>query len=347
MLYLIWLPLLGIRSFLAGYFGYDTLLITIVLNIFLIVDFVFLLVKDKFSVRKIALFFVVGGVVVLFNKAALGLLDIIMAVYLLRDMRIEKLIKIMAFISFLLLCLFLLLFYLNVNENVIVAMPKGEAYSLGFRNTNTASAFFMTHLMVISLLLYNSNRAASFLLVPLFYLVYILTLGRTSFYAEMVFYLSMFLLSFSIFKKFKFLYRVLPLLLFILLFSLTYFSNYYPEIDLIFTTRFSIYNKILELMTPLNYLVGIAIPEGQPMDSSFFALLFDGGIIYPVIFLLLYEQYYRRNIRYDDFHYMPFVLCMLATGFAENTFSSFGFLSIILYKIFYNSGLGGNDRQRI
>lgn len=344
-LYWVWLPLLAIRTFLSGYFGFDTLVITIALNILLAIDFIFVLIKESLAVKKIALFFLIGGVIVLFNKAALGLLDIVMAVYILRGMTLERLIKIMSFISVMILLQFAILFYFNVNENIVVRMPKGEAQSLGFGNTNTASAFFMTYFMIIALHLYNIKKTNSFFIIPAFYGIYLLTLGRTSFYAEMVFYISMVLLLIPGVKKFKFFYRVLPLLLFVALVSLTYLSNTYSEINQIFTTRFSIYNEVLSLMAPLNYIVGIAIPEGQPMDSSFFALLFDGGIVYLALFLLMYDKYYRNHIRYNDFHYMPFVLFMLATGFSENTFSSFGFLSIVLFKIFYD--VQGHQRIKI
>ena len=87
MLYLVWLPLLALRSFLAGYFGIDTLIITIAINAILIIDFVLLLVKNDFFTGKILFFFGLASIIVLINKAALGFLNTMMAVYLLKNLR--------------------------------------------------------------------------------------------------------------------------------------------------------------------------------------------------------------------------------------------------------------------
>lgn len=337
MLYLIWLPLIPLRSLLAGYFGYETLAFTIVLNLVLMLDFFLVVLQENFKVHKIVFFLLMAAVIVLFNKAALALLDIVVAVYILRYVRLERVIKLMASVSLFYLCFFYSLYFFEIKQNVEVIMPKGVAYSLGFNNTNTASAFFMLNIMVVSLYLYNVKKIYSFLLLPVLYVIYNLTLGRTSFYAELVFYISAILLFAPPLRKIRLLYKLFPILLFSTLLILTSLSNHYSAIDDIFTTRFSIYSNLLGMMQPTNYLTGLAIPEDQPMDSSFFALLFDGGITYLLLFFYLYNIYYKNSIRNNDFHYMPFVLFMLATGFSENTFSSFNVLSVIFFKILYDS----------
>lgn len=348
MLYLIWLPLIPLRGLLAGYFGYETLAFTIFLNFVLMLDFFLVILQENFKVHKIVFFLLIAAVIVLFNKAALALLDIVVAVYILRYVRLERVIKLMAGVSLFYLCFFYSLYFFEIKQNVEVTMPKGVAYSLGFNNTNTASAFFMLNIMVVSLYLYNVKKIYSFLLLPILYVIYKLTLGRTSFYAELVFYISAILLFAPPIRKVRLLYKLFPILLFSTLLILTNLSNHYSTIDNIFTTRFSIYSNLLDIMQPTNYLTGLAIPEDQPMDSSFFALLFDGGITYLLLFFYLYNVYYKNSIKSNDFHYMPFVLFMLATGFSENTFSSFNVLSVIFFKILYDSAYSGlNNRLGI
>ena len=348
MLYLIWLPLIPLRGLLEGYFGYETLVFTVFLNLVLMLDFFLVVLQENFKVRKIVFFLLLAAVIVLFNKAALSLLDIVVAVYILRYVRLERVIKLMAGVSFFYLCVFCSLYFFEINQNVEVIMPKGVAYSLGFNNTNTASAFFMLNIMVISLYLYNIKKLYSFLLLPVLYIIYELTLGRTSFYAELVFYISVILLFAPPIRKVRLLYKLFPILLFSSLLILTNLSNHYSAIDAVFTTRFSIYSNLLGMMQPINYLTGLAIPEGQPMDSSFFDLLFAGGVTYLLLFFYLYNIYYKNSIKNNDFHYMPFILFMLATGFSENTFSSFNILSIIFFKILYDSAYSGlNNRQGI
>ena len=105
----------------------------------------------------------------------------------------------------------------------------------------------------------------------------------------------------------------------------------------LFTTRFFIYDEILSGFGVLNFIYGYKIPEGQPMDSSFFSLLFDGGVVYVLIFLYLYNCYYKEKLSKGNYLLFPFILFMLVVGFSENIFSGFNFLSIIFFKILYDS----------
>lgn len=158
MLYWIWLPIVAIRNFISSYWGIDTLLITIFLNLILLIDFIIIIQKDNYNVNYLFVFFIISIVIIVLNKAALAFFDVLMAVYILKTKSINSLLKHMLISSIAILVLYLFLFSIGINENIIVPQPKGITHTLGFNNTNSASAFFMIHIMVISLYLYTKNK---------------------------------------------------------------------------------------------------------------------------------------------------------------------------------------------
>lgn len=333
MLYFVWLPLLGIRELLSSYFSLDTLLITILLNFLLLFDLILDLTKNKMKIGYVFLFFIFSAFIVLINKQALALFDIVLAVYLIRSLPFHVFLNYISIISIFNLFLFSFLYFIDFNQSDLVVMPKGDAYNLGFNNTNSASSFLMINLMILVFWVYLKNKFFTLFFFPLFYLIYIITLSRTSFVAEIIFYIS---IIFS-FLKFNFFLRFFPIIIYILTFVLIIFSREYSWINELFTTRFFIYDQILSSMSFFNYLFGVKLPEDQPMDSSFLSLLFNGGIIYVLLFLMLYEKFYRNNFQKNIYIYLPFIFFVLACGFSENLFSSFNLISLTFFKILYDN----------
>lgn len=331
-----WLPLIGVRGFLGNYLLFDTLLLTILINALLLLDLIIDLTNSKLRVGYIFLIICFSSFIIFFNKQALAFFDIMLAVYLLRKLPFHKFLNSISWMAVVNLIIFVFCFLFSIKENQIIIMPKGEAFNLGFNNTNTASSFLMINLMVLVLWVYIKNRITSFLFIPLFYLIYDWTLARASFFAEIVFYFSV-LLSFLNIKNYFF--RFIPLILYLLIFMMTYYSRSYAWINEVFTTRFYIYDTILSDFDIFNLVFGYSIPEGQPMDSSYLSLLFDGGIFYVIIFLYIYDRYYKYQISKNFIKYFPFVFFVLIAGFSENTFSGLNFVSIIFFKLMYDKNI--------
>lgn len=333
MLYLAWLPLLGLRGIFSNYFSIDTIIITSLLSGLLLIDLIIDMTKTRLKVGYIVLFFIFSFFIILLNKQALAFFNTMLAVYLLRRIDVSDVLKYISLFAVVNLSIVTFCIFFSVNENQLITMPKGEAYDLGFNNTNTASSFFMINLMVIALWLYTKKKIVTFLFIPLFYFIYNATLARTYFVAELVFY---FATIFTFLKSSLLINRFIPILLYVITFVLTYYGRTYSWINELFTTRFYIYDNILSSFGFLNLIHGFRIPDGQPMDSSFLSLLFDGGLIYVIIFLYLYNNYYKYQLSKGNYLYFPFVLFVLAAGFSENIFSSFNFVSIIFFKILYD-----------
>jgi hypothetical protein len=338
MLFYIWLPLLCIRGFLSGYFESNTTLLTILINMIMFLDLLLDIRENnhEIDILLLCVFFLLP--VVVLNKAELSFIDILLAVYLLRNVDTRSLLSFSVFCSFIMIALFLFCFLTGRKQNVYMHMPKGNAYTLGFKNANQASNFFYMYLLpVVELFLISNKKGKPFLLLPFFYLIFKLTLGRTMFYSELIFFILIMLLAVPFIQKISSPFIcIAPVILYFVLFYLSRFFEKYPVLDIIFTTRFSIYSEMLSSMSIKNYLYGIHIPEGQPMDSSFLTLLFDGGILPVLSFLYMYVQYISYSLKKNDHSFFPFILCVLAAGFSENVFSSFNIISILFFSILYN-----------
>jgi len=337
MLFYIWLPLLCIRGFLSGYFESNTTLLTILINLIMFLDLLFDIRKNNHEINILLIWVFFLLPVIVLNKAELSFIDILLAVYLLRNIDIKSLFSFSVFCSFIMIVLFLFCFLTGRKQNVYMRMPKGNAYTLGFKNANQASNFFyMCLLPVVELFLISNKKGTSFFLLPFFYLIFKLTLGRTMFYSELIFFILIILLAVPFIRKISFPFIcIAPLILYFILFYFSRFFEKYLLLDIIFTTRFSIYSEMLSSMSIKNCLYGIHIPEGQPMDSSFLTLLFDGGILPVFFFLYMYVQYISDSLKKTDFLFFPFILCVLAAGFSENIFSSFNIISILFFSVLY------------
>jgi hypothetical protein len=89
-------------------------------------------------------------------------------------------------------------------------------------------------------------------------------------------------------------------------------------------------------MTFYNYFIGYKLPEGA-MDSAYLFLLFGGGLLAVVIFLIFYIISIKNIDFMANIPYLSFVIACLFSGFAETTFSTFNTISCIFWIILYQS----------
>ena len=129
---------------------------------------------------------------------------------------------------------------------------------------------------------------------------------------------------------------LLPSVLTLMIFYITMNVWNFSELNQMFTGRYSLYAGILSQMSFLNWLVGIQIPEGIPMDGSYVCLMFGAGILGLVIFLY---SFFRSMLKHFDKLkvFLPFLVGLLACGAAENSFSSATGLSVIFWFLFINA----------
>lgn len=335
----IWLFLLGIRPF-SEFFNFPSIIFTVIITGLQIIQFMIFLQRTNGKI-KLAYFTLIFLILITaYNFATLAIVNICLSVILLKKENLRKISTVSAISIFTGLFIYLSLLWLGHIHDKIMIMPKGSAHTFGYSNSNGIGSLVLQATLIFYVFIethLSKNFISDFfvllLLIPN-YLIYKLSLGRTTFYASLVFFLIFIFCIFS----FKFLYRtkkllsLLPFILFCLAIICCKIYEQYPFLDVLFTTRFSKNAVHLNSMSSLNYIIGYRLPEG-PMDSAYLMQLFGGGICSVLLFLFISSKGIKSFDKDSFLTFIPFILCMLASGFAENTFSSFSLQTVLFYKV--------------
>lgn len=319
------------REYLAR-FGVETIQMTLVLNLLIVFAI------DFRHARKTIWLLPFFTLLIIYNRDALALVDILAFTYILRGISINKIILINAIVLFICVFCWLYALALGVLKSEIWIMPKGIAYSLGFNNPNALGFFGFQILASLYLLMRRTSKILLLILVlSINGLFFEISVSRTPWFGGFSLAFVILLMLFHLLRPWmRFFVAILPVLLTILLVYFTKHIASYPELDVIFTTRFSLYASVLNQMSMANWLIGAKIPSGEPMDGSYMCLLFEGGIVALVLFLCVF--FYALVKKFANLRgFLPFLIGMLACGVAENTFSSATALSVIFWFLLMNS----------
>ena len=123
-----------------------------------------------------------------------------------------------------------------------------------------------------------------------------------------------------------------------------YFSqNYisYPEVNLLFSGRLDLYNKLLSLVGYFDYLIGTDLINTETIDSSVLHLLFEGGVIPFSLFVLLYFNFIRKADKNQLSAIVPLMASVFTVALTESVLTFvliFGnmIIWILLYKTYLN-----------
>lgn len=333
-LWSIWIVLLGLRDILA-IFEINTFFLTGLICLIQLMHLAMYLMKNNLNMNNWYFLLLSMLFCTLYNFATLAIVNIILSIILLKKVPIKKLLFLATFIASLKILIWFFSLKLGLLDDSLIIMPKGIGHTLGFSNPNLPGKSFLDFMMIITVfLLYRfNNRLLLFLFLIPNYLLYLYTMSRTPYYTALLYFL--FILYFSRHSKYKF-SRVFVIAIPFILYATTFIAcrvyQKYPILDVVFTTRFSKNSVHINRMTILNYMVGLKLPEG-PMDSAYLAQLFQGGIISVCIFLFVSTKGIFRMSPKDMRIFIPFIICIFISGFAENTFSTFSMSTILFYKI--------------
>ena len=333
-LWSIWIVLLGLRDILA-IFEINTFILTGLICLIQLVHLFIYFINHNFILNKWYFILIFLLFCTLYNFSTLAIVNIVLSIILLKHVPIKNFLKLASFLTLSKILIWVLSLKLGFIHDSVFIMPKGIGHTLGFSNPNLPGKSFLDTLLIITVfLLFRFNRR-----LPLFlflipnYLIYISTLGRTSYYCVLIYFLC--ILYFCRYSKYNF-SRVMVIAIPFILYAATIVAcriyQQYPILDKIFTTRFSKNAAYLNSMSIVNYLIGLKLPEG-PMDSAYLAQLFQGGITSVCIFLFISTKGILNMSQKDIRIFLPFIICLFVSGFAENTFSTFCLSTILFYKI--------------
>lgn len=329
--------ILCFRGYFSGFLG-DTLAITIILNC------VIACAIDYHHVRQSFFVFAILSFLTIYNKDVLALIDILAFIYILRGTKLKKLIQLNAIILSLFLLTWFVLFKVGILHDSLKVMPKGTAHCMGFDNSNQFGMQGFYIIASLFLLVRGKGRIFVFLIIPIINETFFkLAVSRTPWLGG---YVIMLVMLFSwvgaLRPQMRYIIGILPGLILGLVIYIAKHLVQYPELDVIFSTRFSNAANLLNNLTPLNLIIGFPQQKSIIIDSSYLMILCSGGIMALVLFFGKFYQaiVYRWKIVLP---YMPFLIAMLALGIGENAFSSVGALSVIFWYIIFES----NDKYEL
>lgn len=321
--------ILNIRG-LIGSLGCDTLWLTILMNLLLLASVDYRKVKSAFF------FLPLFSLLLVYNKEILGPINILTFVYLLRNTSLRSLafININLLLAFSVLMLFMHTFGIIHSKEWI--MPKGVALDFGFANPNALGSFVYILMLNLYILFHNKSK----LILPILILIvtqiiYQYSLSRTAYIGGIILIIIHFLSLFHLIRpSMRYLIAILPFLFMGIIFYFTLQLSIYPIINQLFSGRLTIYATMLENMSAINWLIGLQLPIGEPMDSSFLMLLFSGGL---TLFLLFSITFFQNTIIFFNNikSYLPIILSILTCGIVENIFSSASGISLIFWLLIF------------
>lgn len=330
------LIILVLRIVMSSVFGIDTFSLTIVLNMLLL----FAIGITGHLAKKFS-FLLCMFPIAIYNREILATIDVMLFVYLFRKTSIRDLAIYIFFIMFVAFCLVYvcgLIGIIDLHKPLYYTHRVEASYAFGFSNSNTFGVFIFSLLSCFYIVLRKYPKVLFVYVVFLVYLSFVLY-NYTQSRGIMV---GLLMLSFiHIFQSFhlirhwmRYVIAVLPMILFLVN---VYWTLFYVPDDIanLSTSRLRIYREVVYSMTPLNWMIGTHLPSDEPMDGSFWMLIFGGGIFWAMFF---YYNFYKSSVCCFDkiVVYLPIIIATVAYGIAENIFWSCNGLSIIFWMLVFS-----------
>lgn len=327
------LMLLVVRTLLSGVGEYDTLGVTVMLNALLLFAAYFCM-----KINKRYWFILCMLPIAAYNREILAAIDITLFVYIFKGTSIKKI----ATCSAVCLAIGLTYIYLlgefgfiDLHKALFYTHRVNVSHAFGFSNANTFGQYIYALIGCLYVAFINKKSIWLLLLgiVPISFILYNYTGTRALFVCLLiVVIIHIFISLHQLPKKARYLVGILPLVLFAVN---AYLTLGHASSELLSETsgRLLIYSNILYSMSPINWLIGVRIPEG-PMDGSFWMLLFGGGLLWALFY---YYNFYKSAVHYYTKWkpYLPIIAGVSAYGIAENIFWSCNGISIIYWLLVF------------
>ena len=325
------LALLILRMFLSGVVGMNTTILTLILNIVLLLTCLYVGLERKFYFIFLML------PIAIYNMEILATIDVILFLYLLRNASILRLALFSAILMSLgLLILYIsdILGYIDLHKNIYYSHRENASHAFGFSNSNTFGQFIFSLLCCCYIVFARYKVIWVYLafLLPFSGILYDYSQSRSLMICPLVLVGTHLLLRCGLIRNWmRYVIGILPFTLFFIGYYISEFDTT-SELNELSTGRFSKYSIVFASMTPINWIIGVRLPQGIPMDGSYWMLLFGGGIFWAIFF---YYNFYKTLVHHFTklLNYLPVILGVLAFGVAENIFWACNSISIIFWLL--------------
>lgn len=228
----------------------------------------------------------------------------------------------------------LLIMYIIFGEGINMVgysfiLDRKTRMSFGFGHPNTAALYYYCFIINILLLLFFSkhkNKIPYYLIfvIPLWFYIYKQTASRSFLLSIITLYgaYCYYYLMPIFYKKISFkIVNYLAIFLILISTVVTVFfalaRKHFIKLDLLFSKRLTSYDAFLQKIDILGFFFGTDAYKHYVIDSSYLHLLFEGGIIFFIGFLLFYIISTTNMINKKDWISICVIISFVAYGLME------------------------------
>jgi len=322
----------------------------LVINALILFDLLLVVRKDNYKIKKSLLvlsFYIVS--VFLFNSGVIGLYEIFVGCYVLKDVSLTRLIGYKLFIE--LACILILAIGIATGtiENSVRDIGYkglGYGYTFGFPNTNVSSYLGLGVILCLYYFGIKWNSFVVYILGIIFAgIVFYYTGGRTYFFSEA----ALFLLGICSYSK-RMMRTLRPFLttgpliiaaLLVVIVIITMnpkMSETRALINTFVSWRLGYYAITLNAFSVKNIFFGL--PGGAssleiPIDNSYLGLILAGGIGALAILFYYCFNFMKPECVLKNRKMIPIVIAFLLAGLVESSFGYFNATGLVFWVIVY------------
>lgn len=312
-------------------FHWNNLVLWILVWSCLFLFFCITIIHERYSLKKYIFLILFTLPFVLYNKYAFSFISVVLYAYIFRTINLRKIIIFSLGVWFLFLVISAYLLEIGYNTNEIrdgFWKGKGLLYTFGLTtNPNLTSRLFLSPVIY----LYIFARILKYKPLGLFIhvlniclciLIFQYTGSRTVFFIEILIYMFA-----PLFRKrktgFGSLLLYLPLVLLVCAFILPLILGDNALLNAIVTRRFEFGKRSLNLLRPINILIGLRIEDDSIInDSSYLGLFFGNGLLGIIFFVSIYLRFIKTiilNYPYwqKSYIWLPVIIVLSIGGFTE------------------------------
>lgn len=268
------------------------------------------------------------------NRSAISILSFLLFCFNCRE-KLRSLLWANLLVMILLFITALFLFKLGATRDHVIINAMKVGHTMGFSNPNILSLYLYA-IMLTMYVVWSQKKIyfAYVIMLLIAYLTYAYSGSRTTalgVIAIIITGVSINLLPKSIVRS-SFMLYLLPI---ILISATFYYCIHYKDyfiLDVIFSGRLSVIGKILNQLSPTQYIMGFPWPSEEPQDNAFITILASGGIMGFWVYFYLYRRYVRV-VKYVGIWSLPIIVSVLLSGLTEYVFVGLNMISITLCLI--------------
>lgn len=302
------------------------------------------LFKQKYNLKQLLLIgtMILSGLLIFIIGHNSTPLFFTIALCSLKDVNLDKILKIVFWVHLFSFVSMIFLSSVGVIENNYIYHMRNnigltKRYFFGYLHPNLVQ----THLLSLIILYYylygkKTNYVISIVWMVISYVLFNFTYSRTSFFLSIIFIISYILLKKA--DKMKKMVAMISKYSFIILFMFTFYlsityksSAFTTMIDDLLTGRIYYLNYIfskfsIPLIGQSSYGANIAI------DNSYFALLYQGGIIFTLIIIFINLYTAKKEYKNKNYEFLIIMLFINLLCFTEDLYlvPTINFISLIM-----------------